>query len=99
MAKFKYLTSCVNSSGEEINIMKNLAGPIEFDTFYRKVDKEDFKMLQKKLGYAVGSEKGLHLKDDWHVGYFSSWYAGKECVFLTHSAIEYIFGEKDVQDK
>lgn len=90
---FEYHTNCVESTMESINTMKDAAGPIEYDTFYRKVNKQHWTTLQKGMGYSVGNEKGLHIKDDPHVAYFSSKFEGMNCVYVTWSAVEYIFVE------
>ena len=47
--------------------------------------------LEKSLGYAVGKEGGLHMKEDWAVSYHKSEFEDKPCVYFTWSAIEYIF--------
>jgi hypothetical protein len=36
----------------------------------------------------------LTMKRDWHVGYYRSTFRGKRCVYVVHSAIEYIFVEE-----
>jgi len=57
-------------------------------TFLKHCDAQD---VIKGMGYSIGPEKGLHLKDDYHVSYHKSRYRGKPCYFMCWSAIEYIF--------
>jgi hypothetical protein len=33
----------------------------------------------------------LTMKRDWHVGYYKSTFRGQPCIYVKHSAIEYIF--------
>ena len=47
---------------------------ISYETFRRKVDTEQFDMLCSGLGYAVGNEKGLHIKNDWSVSFRKALY-------------------------
>lgn len=89
--RFQYLTCCVSIAQEQVDDLHNMierARTIEHDTFIKRCD---WAPLARQLGYAVGSEPGLHLKDDWHVSYHLSVFQGKPCYYLRHSAIEYIF--------
>jgi len=93
-AKPRFFTSCVGwRNGRDINDMvyHKLCQDITLDTFRRRVDPTSFSSLQSELGYAVGQEKGLHLKDDWAVSYHKSVFRGKPCYYLRWSSIEYIF--------
>lgn len=63
---------------------------ITFATFARHVD---LKEISQELGYAFGREKGLHLKDDWHVRYYRSRFRRKPCYHMDWSAIDHVFQE------
>lgn len=95
-SNYRYRCSCIESTYEKISTLTEKAGPITYDTFCRKVNKQDWNELLQKLGYDTGTSQrgGLRIKDDWHVGYYSSTYEGKPCVYLEHSRIEYIFVEE-----
>lgn len=67
------------------------ARPISLATFRRRTNAESRRSLLGKLGYAQGSEQGIHIQKDYHVGYLSGTYRGKPAVALMHSAIEYMF--------
>lgn len=84
--KMQFLTDCVScGDGPAINRMKDLATPISYDTFRKRVSISE---VSKMLGY---SRDSLTLKNDWHVAYFRSFYKGQPCYFLVWSAIEYIY--------
>ena len=92
MKNYQYETSCVNSTAAKINAMVDRAREITYQTFVRYVDLEELKLFQ---GYTwgPGRKDGLRLKDDWAVRYYRSRYAGRKCVYMDHSSIEYIFTE------
>ena len=87
----KYITNCVHSTCQSIVDMINQEETITRATFCKHVDKKDREKLEKSLGYAVGKEGGLHMKEDWAVSYHKSEFEDKPCVYFTWSAIEYIF--------
>jgi len=69
--------------------MVDAAHGITLATFRRHV--LDFDDFVRGMGYAVGRERGLHIADDWAVAFYRSTYRGRPCVFMDHSAIEYIW--------
>ena len=87
----KYRINCVQSTCVSIVDMINQEKTITRATFCKHTDKEDREQLEKSLGYAIGKEEGLRMKDDQHVSYHKSEYEGEQCVYFAHSAIEYIF--------
>lgn len=64
-------------------------------TFVRHADSSNRLDLERQLGYVVGSAKGLHCKDDYHVAYYQGTYRGTKAVCMKHSAIEYMFFDPD----
>lgn len=91
MSKMGYLTCCVHLSQDEVpdlNAMVEAGRDVSFATFARHCDWQQFAIEHL---YATGSERGLHLKDDWHVGYYRSTWRGAPCYYVKHSAIEHIF--------
>jgi hypothetical protein len=68
--------------------MVNKAREISFTTFAKNCDYQE---LARSMGYAVGREKGLHLKDDLYVRFYVSEFEGKKVYFINQSAIEWIF--------
>jgi len=88
----RFVTSCVNSTGELINAMQESGRPITRRTFRRHVNAEELAELERGLGYDTGAERGgLRMSRDWHVVYYKGIYDGKPCVYFDHSLIEYIF--------
>lgn len=61
---------------------------ITAETFFRHVSLKD---ISGDLGYAFGHEKGLHLKDDYHVSYHRSQWRGVPCYHLEWSGIDHVF--------
>lgn len=86
--KFHFVTNCVSSDGESIGAMVDQAQDITYRTFAKHCD---WQPIARELGYAVGPSPELHMKDDWHIGYYRSKYRGKPCYFFKWSAIEYVF--------
>lgn len=87
--RFVYLTCCVDlTDGAEIQEMTDRAREITFKTFAQRCD---WKAWARDHSYDIGSTRGLHLKDDWHVRYYKSRFRGVPCYYIVHSAIEYIF--------
>lgn len=60
-------------------------------TFLRHVCRKSLLALEQALGYACHPSQGLTMAGDRHVGYFKSMYGGQLCVYITWSAIEYVF--------
>jgi len=87
--RFRYLTCCVNSTAEKIHAMTDAAREVTLETIKRHC--EDLHQWAHDMGYSVGGERGLHLKDDFAVSFHKSTYAGQPCYYIRHSAIEYIF--------
>lgn len=62
---------------------------INFRTFARYAKWQE---LAAATGYATRpGEKGLRLSEDFAVRFFKSMWDGKPCVYMVHSAIEFIF--------
>lgn len=88
------ITRCCDGDAteEELLEMCAIARPVSKSTFFRKVSLRDVSTM---LGYASGSAKGMHLKDDYLMQndcYFRSVFRGKPVYYLVWSAIEHIFG-------
>ena len=79
---------CVNSDCESITDMVDRARDITYETFCKHCD---INPIAQKMGYASGSERGLHLKDDRLVTFHKSRFQGKPCYYMQHSRIEYVF--------
>jgi hypothetical protein len=82
-----FITDCISSDGESINAMKDGSVDISRSTFVRHTDNESRQDIERSLGYG----KDFSITKDWHVGYSKGTYRGKPCVYMTWSAIEYIF--------
>lgn len=69
---------------------------ISHETFRRNV--EGLNDWAKQYGYAVGNEKGLHLKNDYHVHYARSTFNGRPCFILKWSGYEFIWSDTQLRD-
>lgn len=89
--KYHFKTSCVNSTAAQINAMVDRAREITYQTFSRYVGPEELQEVFDGYTWGPGRQDGLRLKNDWAVSFYRSRYAGRKCVYVYHSAIEYIF--------
>jgi lysophospholipase L1-like esterase len=89
---YYFETSCVNSTAKAINDMVDQSRKVSYRTFIAQVGRDTVRTVYPFNTYAWGrNEKGLRLKDDWHVRYYKSMYKGQLCYYADQSAIEYVF--------
>ncbi len=89
---YNYALNCVGCPDHLVNdlaLMVEEAEGITFDQFKEKVDPESLRIVSESLGYLEGSD--LSLASDWAVRFKLGHFCGNECVFIVHSAVEYIF--------
>lgn len=89
--QFYYATNCTLIPMHEVDDMQEMMDgnvQVSLGTFRRRCEMEG---IESDLGYSQGPERGLHLKDDYHVSYHKGQFKGADCYYLTHSAIEHIF--------
>lgn len=86
--KKSYLTCCVNARGSDIDDMRynEKCREITYRTFLKHVSLEELSDITKSY-----YTKEFPLKNDLYVSYHKSFYKGEPCVYMVHSAIEYIF--------
>ena len=90
--RYHYAGTCVESTCERITDMLERARPVTLRTLRKHcVGLRDW---ERDMGYAVGKEKGLHLKKDWAVSFHKSRYDGRPCYFIDHSRIERIWTKR-----
>ena len=92
---YVYATTCVLEGIENTQALMDMtddAVEVTLQTIRRHCDLSGF---ESDCRYAVGPERGLHLKDDFHVSYHKSRYKGRPCYYVRHSAIEHIFMRLD----
>ena len=88
----RYHTNCIHSTAGKINNMIDQAKEITYKTFLTHFENNvELSDLFPYYAWGHGRIDGLRLKNDWAVSYHKSKYEGKECVYMTHSAIEYVF--------
>ena len=88
MDKKQFVTSCVGALAEDIDAMTYHDGnqEITYGTFVKHVGVEQLKELFPDLYDCEPS-----LGNDPCVSFHKSQYRGEACVYMKHSAIEYIF--------
>lgn len=88
--KYQYLTNCTVSTGELIEDMVDHDEAIEITwrTFRDRIYLAELKDLFPVYDW---DGRGLHIKDDYHVTFHRSEYAGVRCYYVQQSGIEYIF--------
>ena len=91
MSKKHYLINCISAEGDDIRDMIDVSTEITRKTFLSHVDRFDMVEIERGLGYAIGTERGLHMAKDWAVRYYKSTYKGQPCVYFDHSCIEYVW--------
>lgn len=91
MERLAYTIDCVSAKGDDIQEMIDVSREIKRSTFIKNVDRLDLESQAWHMGYENHASKGLTMKDDWAIGYFSSKYQGRKCYYFTWSAIEHVF--------
>lgn len=83
---FVYSDNCVHSDAHNINRMVDNATEVQWRTFAKHCD---YIPLEKEIS------SGVKFKNDWAVSFYKSKFKGKDCYYLRHSSIEYIFVRRD----
>ena len=87
--KYELVTRCVDQQDPQpLFDMYDRAREIGFTTFARRTNWRD---VAQKLGYAVGTKSGLHLRKDYAVRFYRSMWLGQICYYMDWSRIEHIF--------
>lgn len=98
---YRYVTNCVSADGDSIN--KMIDDPACRDISYQElVDRlgNDAQALLDSVfpEYQKTADIGLTLENDRCVTYYESSYEGVPCLYVCHSAIEYIFQREGLVD-
>jgi len=88
---YVYFGCCVNLNGRKIEDMVDRAREIIWKTFKNYVSPQDVKELFPDYKVSAHDTGFMHIEHDYSVSFHKSTYNGKPCVFLVHSAIEYVF--------
>jgi len=87
IGRYRFVTTCIGSTYEDISAMKETATGVSRATFAKALGPEQWKWVQKSLGY----DRDFSISRDWHVDYDKGTYRGIPAYWLTHSGIEWIF--------
>ncbi|WP_415912996.1 hypothetical protein [Neptuniibacter sp. QD37_11] len=93
MPQYNLITDCVSAEGEDISRMIEFADDIDAEDFKEKVGAEAFAEISKNFGYIDGED--LTLESDWSVSFAESTYNGAPCLYIRHSAIEYVYVDNE----
>jgi len=86
---YLFTTSCTHADAPSLDAMLEAARDISWRTFWRYVDRTE---AHEMLGYDRRALPALTLERDGAVRVPGrSVFRGRPCVFLTHSATEYIY--------
>lgn len=89
---YQYAGCCINSTAQAIDAMTDAAREITYRTFRKTIGGEQVDEIAAQMKYDTGHERGgLRLSQDWYVSFHKSTYRGRPCVYMRHSAIEYIW--------
>jgi hypothetical protein len=97
---YGYVTCCVQSSAELISPMVDSLASVEmpFADFARELGgsvREGRRILDEAFPDYRAS--GMDMAKDWHVTYHASQFDGMPCLYVVHSAIEYVFQRHGMQ--
>ena len=89
-SKKNYAFNCSESDSSTIDKIVERSRRINYITFMKNVNLNDLIRLFPFYNWEK-TGKGLKLKDDYAVSFYTSKHLGKKIYFLEHSRIEYIF--------
>lgn len=92
-AGYRFTIDCVSSCAADIGPMVDQADEINFREFRRYVDQDE---IDRVFPFYL-DVPGLSIDTDYHVTFWESEYRGRHCVFIVHSAIEYVFTKSGVR--
>lgn len=90
--KKMFIGSCVSLNGNACSEMVENAKPITYETLTSQIYGG-----RQQLNEMFGTVP--HISKDWSVGFYSSKYNGVKCVYVQHSAIEYVFTDGGRESK
>lgn len=95
----RFVTSCIDAVGEDINEMKDILLKKDLSTanFINKIAPR--LGIDKELVEMLGFETKKEFANDWALRCASSFYQGIPCYYVQWSAIEYVFVDEDDFDK
>jgi hypothetical protein len=90
---YTYETCCVDIPQYQVadlQAMIDAGRDVTYETFQRHC--AGLAEWAVEHGYEGPHERGgLHIKNDWHVGYFKSTFRGRPCYYMSWSGIEFIW--------
>lgn len=95
MSNYEYFNNCVNWERSDVDVgLEEVIDNAEEITYEEMINEVSLDDLHEVFPSYVEGLGGLTLKKDWSVRYFKSKLHGKPVVYVQHSAIEYVFKQK-----
>lgn len=101
MLAYDFYSSCVDWPESDVRCEGGLCDMIDKSvsitrrSFLKYVNREQLKQIELDLSYSEHPSQGLTMAGDWHVDYFKSTLHGKRVYGFKHSAIEFVFTQKN----
>ena len=89
MNQYNYLGTCVQINGELITEMVDKAIEIDYEDITEHIHQKELRLLFP--GYEWETQGGLQLHNDHYVKFYKSEFNGNKCLFVQHSAIEFVW--------
>jgi hypothetical protein len=88
---YHYHINCISARARDIEEMVDNSREVSYNTFMRHVDINEIKEIFPIYGWGKNKDSVLKLRNDYAVSYYRSKYRGQPCLYIKHSAIEYVF--------
>ena len=89
MEKFRYYCNCVNWDSSDLEGLESIVDNSTEITYHEMLEEVSLEQLHDIFPFY--EDCPLTMEKDWSVRYHRSEYNGKPCVYVLHSAIEYVF--------
>ena len=86
---YYFLGTCVQINGEMISKMVDEATEVDYEYLTKYIHQKELRLLFP--GYDWETQGGLQLHNDHYVKFYKSKFNGHKCLFIDHSAIEYVW--------
>lgn len=80
---YQFVTSCVDSTYEDIRALQDSEQSVALATFRRAIGPTQWREITSNLGY----DRSFPITKDWAVSYHKGTYRGVPCYFVRHSRI------------
>lgn len=89
MSKFEYYNNCVSWDSSDAEGLEEVIDNAEEITYQEMIQEVSLEDLMEQFPFY--EEMPITMEQDWSVKYFKSTLHGEPCVYVQHSATEYVF--------